>query len=435
MQVAAKAFEPLAEQQPGDSDNPASEDTSDGQLAVAAAAAAAGGVNAIGIGTQHEVAGAAALADEQEQHEEQDDDDEEVVVVEPKREVLVLDGADDGADAEVDGVVAVAVEAEAGVAAEPGTGALLQVQQPQEQQEDEQPHNEDKATTAAPAASVEPPSASVPTATEAAAAEAPIAAAAADDDGTTDTQQPPSPRASSPRVKLEAMSEAERRYWALRDAAFDAAELKALRDHYLEPYIVETVTEGALSTRAGTLRQSTRRRRCRPRAQQQHARLWEGLQLLAERADAGAIGGGGGGASGSASASAAGADGAAEAARELLWWLRCLGLYDRVCHEEAPPRLLRTGRPANVGGDDDNGGGTTTGDAGDAGDDVVEVLDLVSESDDDEAASVDVDAFLLDNGWAIVRTKAGDAAMISSVRVKREKLADEDGEGGSSGDA
>lgn len=179
--------------------------------------------------------------------------------------------------------------------------------------------------------------------------------------------------------------------------------------HYMEPYVIDTVIEGASATRAGTQRSATRSRRCRPRAQQHHGRLWEGLSLLAERVEAA-------GAGDAAAAAGGGSDGA-EAARELLWWLRCLAVYNRVCHEEAPPLLLQTGRPggARGGGGDDDGG-------------VIEVVDLVSEEEEDGegggAGGVDIEGFLLENGWALVKAKEGAGGpLVGGVRVKREKAA------------
>jgi hypothetical protein len=224
---------------------------------------------------------------------------------------------------------------------------------------------------------------------------------------------PPPPAAppalpAAPDVKLEALSAAERGYWELQRLPFDAAELARLQSHYLEPYVAERRIAGARETRSGALRDAVHLRPCAPRARQYYTeRLWRALEGLAAAADAE---GGGDDDEAAAAGAAAASEGERLPARvELLFWLRVLGRYDASCHREAPPLLLQ--RAAGGGPGDAEGGGGG----------VEEVVDLTAE-DEEEGTASDVEALLLQRGWAVVGERAGDGRPAAApVRVKRER--------------
>jgi hypothetical protein len=206
---------------------------------------------------------------------------------------------------------------------------------------------------------------------------------------------------AAPDVKLEALSAAERAYWELQRLPFDAGELAALRAHYLEPY---------MAARSGGLRVLARPRRCAPRARQYYTeRLWRALEGLAAAADRD------GGGDDAAAAAAPGGE-RPPARAELLFWLRVLRRFDGACHREAPPLLLqRAAGGGDEGGDegDDEGGGGR----------VEEVIDLTGDDEEGEAyAAADVEALLLQRGWAVVRERSGGGrAAAAPARVKRER--------------
>jgi len=213
-------------------------------------------------------------------------------------------------------------------------------------------------------------------------------------------------------IKTEAVAEAERKYHELASAPLSADELRRLTAHYLEPYVSDTEYEAG-ATRHGTVRRARKLRQCRPRAEQHYsASLWRALEQLHQQAAVQAAGDGGGSSSGSADAQQQQQQQQPSPAKQLLWWLRCIRLYESVCHKERVPLVLQ-----QLGGEGGGGGGA---------DAVIEVVDLVSDDEDGGgsgggAAVPDVDAWLMENGGCvIVGVKEGDGSLVRSVRVKPE---------------
>lgn len=173
-----------------------------------------------------------------------------------------------------------------------------------------------------------------------------------------------------PEVKVEAIG-ASATYLQLAQQPFDASELARLRAHYLEPYVIKVRVDSA--TRSGALRWVEKQRPCKPRLQQYYSeQLWQRVERLACSGDAG-------------DSRSSGVD---AAAAQLLWWLRCIQQYERVCHKERMPPVLQRFM-AGSGRDGIASGGEVT---------EVETVDLVSDEEDVD----EVEAWLMANGGCVV---------------------------------